>query len=222
MSGTSWFDQFSLVKQRQTGALDPLDPASYKRFKGMPKTSETHILYRGDTRSPDMVKQVKGFFPQSGKSNVSPSGASTAMVCLTLNPSVGATYYSVRKYFNTKMENFGPGSDMRGYVYAVLLPTGRGILNYEMAATVGSKNLGSQEISTLCVPWDNVIGWRKLLTQDECKCNKPEYHFVNWYEPFVANTDFSGGSVVIGQDDKETFSEYMTADDLLIWNSKYL
>ena len=69
--------------QRLFGA-DEFDIKSYKRFKELPKTKSTHLLYRGETRSPKMIKQAGGFFPQKGKANVSESGGSTAMVCLTL------------------------------------------------------------------------------------------------------------------------------------------
>jgi hypothetical protein len=195
---------------------------NYKRFQTLPKTDCAQILYRGDTRTPDVIKQGGGFFPQKGKANVAETGGSTAMVCLTLSPSVGATYYSIRKYFNSKNPGLPNGVHVHGYVYAVFLPTGLGIKNYEMAKAHGSSNLGSQEISTLAIPWKQVYGWRQLKKADDCKCNNPEYHFVPWHGDFVLNPDFKGDIRGISVECRETLSEYVSAEDVLVWNSRYL
>ena len=213
----SWF---SRVKQRQSGKLDSADPASYKRFKSAPKSDTTHILYRGDTRSPQMIKQKGGFFPQPGKSNVSDSGGSTSMVCLTLSPDIAATYYAyVKQYF--KSPTWGDNKP-NGYVYSCYLPTGRGIMNYKMAEAVGSKNIGSQEISALVIPWEHVAGWRQLPDPEECKPGAKDYTLVDWFADFVPNDDFTGDLSVVAKEGMETFQEYIGFTNVVIYNSKQL
>lgn len=206
---------------RGLGVQDKANPASYKRFKSAPKSQTTHVLYRGDTRSPAMIKQTGGFHPQAGRHNVSESGGSTAMVCLTLEPEVGATYYAyVKNYFGSP--TWGDNKPY-GYVYAVYLPTGRGILNYKMAEAAGSSNVGSQEISALIVPWNNVVGWRQLPSPEECKPRPGvDWHLVDWRKAYEANPDFAGNWGAVGVDSKSTFQEFSEPSNLVIYNNKAL
>jgi len=216
----SWFDRFSRVKQRESGKLDSGDPASYKRFKNVPKSDTTHLLYRGETRSPEMIKQKKGFFPQPGKSNVSDSGGSTAMVCLTLSPDIAATYYAyVKQYY--KSPTWGDNKP-NGYVYACFLPTGRGIMNFKMAEAVGSKNVGSQEISALVIPWEHVAGWRQLPDPEQCKPVGKDYTLVDYLADFVPNEDFKGDMSVVAKEGLETFQEFIGFTNAVIHNSNRL
>ena len=206
---------------RGLGAYDKADPASYKRFNSAPKSVTSHILYRGETRSPRMIKQSGGFHPQPGKSHVSDTGGSTSMVCLTLDPEVGATYYAyVKNYFGKP--TWGENKPY-GYVYAVFLPTGRGILNYKMAEATGSSNVGSQEISALIVPWNNVVGWRQLPSPDDCKpVPGVDYHLVDWRGAYEPNADFAGDWSVVSADSKGTFQEFSEPSNLVIYNNKKL
>jgi hypothetical protein len=204
----------------------------------MPKNVTAHILYRGDTRPPELVRS--GFFPQQGHANVSTgginAGASTAMVCGTLSASVAATYYSARKYFNARNpECNAKNFTGNGYVYAFYIPTGRGILNYELAAAYNrsadpnepkSKNVGSLEVSSLCVPWCHVIGWRKLPTQDECKTAAgAEGGEIAWEDDYVENDDFKykdSNLSFIDADERRRFEEFTIAPDVLVMNTKEL
>jgi len=205
---------------RSLGIKDKNDPSNYKRFKSHPKSDTTHILYRGDTRCPALIKQNKGFHPQAGKHGVSDSGGSTAMVCLTTDPNVAATYYAyVKNYFGDP--DYGR-KEKRGFVFACFLPSGRGILNYKMAESVGSKNAGSKEISALIVPWNHVVGWRELHAPDACKPGAKDYHLVDWFADFVANPDFNGDMSAVSREAAEIFVEFKGFTNVVVYNSKSL
>jgi hypothetical protein len=207
---------------RKIGVLDSANPSSYKRFSSHPKSDTTCILYRGDTRDPVMIKQLGGFFPQRGKSHVSESGGSTAMVCLTIDPSVAVTYYAfVKQYYGSP--TWGKTNKPNGFVYCVYLPTGRGILNYKMAIEQKSQNAGSQEISALVIPWRHVVGWRQLLKPEDCQPPKgQQQHFVGFFADFEANEDFNGDLAIASLESVVCLKELIGSSDILVYNSNHL
>jgi hypothetical protein len=205
---------------RKIGVLDKNDINSYKRFAAMPKSDCAYVLYRGDTRDPEMIKTRGGFFPQPGRHGVSDSGGSTAMVCLSTDASAAATYYAyVKQYYGSP--TWGKEKP-RGFVYAVFLPTGRGILNYKMAEKVGSKNVGSSEISTLVVPWDQIVGWRQMPYHEDCKPGAKDWHFVKFHKAFEVNPDFNGNLKLCSRESIEGLQYFMGFDDIIVHNSKKL
>ena len=142
------------------------------------------------------------------------------MVCLTTDPNVAATYYAyVKNYFGNP--DYGR-KEKRGFVYACFLPSGRGILNYKMAESVGSKNAGSKEISALIIPWNHVVGWRELHAPDACKPGAKDYHLVDWFADFVANPDFNGDMSAVSREAAEIFIEFKGFTNVVVYNSKSL
>ncbi|HUN40542.1 MAG TPA: hypothetical protein VMU81_09650 [Acetobacteraceae bacterium] len=209
---------------RKLGRLDRYDPASYKRFKHHPKSETSNILYRGDTRDPDLIEQGGGFFPQAGQRHgVSQEGASTGMVSLTLDPALRATYYSqVKAYYGSPTWGLTNKVSKQGYVYAVFIPTGRAIVNYAMAEAAGSKNVGSRELSTLVVPWVNVIGWRQLPKPETCKNTERAPKFVDFVGEYVANKDCTAKLQGISPEALEFFLGFQNFSDIVIYNTAAL
>lgn len=213
--------RFDKARARSKGYLDEYNPASYKRFSSHPRTPQASILFRGDTRSPDMIKRAGGFYPQPGKHNVSESGGSTAMVCLTLSPNVAATYYA---YVDVYFKNPPWGANKPyGYVYAVYLDSGMGIQNHVMAANVGSKNVGSREVSALIVPWDRIIGWRQLLSPKECQPRGGTRHDVPWHGDFQTNEECKVNYRANATDDERAeFAKFSEEGSLVIYRNDAL
>lgn len=211
---------------RKLGLQDKYDPANFKRFNNHPKSDTSHILYRGDTRDPALIKQGGGFFPQPQRASVSNdgvnAGASTGMVSLTLDPSIGATYYSLVKKYSTPVWGASNKNSKQGFVYAVFVPTGRAIVNYKLAEQHKSKNAGSRELSALAIPWKHVIGWRQLPTPDACKITNGNHHLVDYVGAFTHNPDFEGNLAGLSAEAKEFFGSLTGMTDIVIYNSASL